>query len=219
AFVVLLVAAARQANAILDEVPEEWSVSMRGASRRIPKALGLSALLAGVLFVLFWIMMISASLVPISALLMLPLWLIGTVVVCVRFSLTNITAALAPNNVGCLRTSLALTRPYFWPLVGRMALLSMFGLSLVLMLQIVATPFVAIGGGAGTAPIDLGAGEIPLVDVLGDNPAVFAIQQLFNGLAYGAVMVIWTVGFVLIYRDLSGPVEPGNSEPAEASLS
>jgi hypothetical protein len=212
ALVVLSVGAARQANASLDEEPEEWSVSMRAAFTRAPKALGLSALLLAGLIGLYGLVWVSATYVPVLILLTFPLWLVGSVVLAVRFSLTVIAASLAPAGAGCLGTSYRLTRSYFWPLVGRMVLLTMFGFSLVLMMQILATPFVAIGGGAGTAPVDLGAEEMALSDILGDNPAVFAIQQLFNGLAYGAAMVMWAVGFVLIYRDLSGPRETGGSE-------
>jgi hypothetical protein len=212
ALVVLSVGAARHANASLDDEPEEWSVSMRAALKRAPKALGLSALLLAALIGLYGLVWASATYLPVLILLTFPLWLIGSVVLAVRFSLTVIAVSLAPAGAGCLGTSYRLTRSYFWPLVGRMAVLTMFGISLVLMMQILATPFVAIGGGTGTAPVDFGAEEMALIDILGDNPAVFAIQQLFNGLAYGAAMVMWAVGFVLIYRDLSGPQESGGTE-------
>lgn len=212
ALVVLSVGAARQADASLDEEPEEWSVSVRAALRRSHRALGVSAVLLAVLIGLYGLVLVSATYAPVLILVAFPLWLVGSAVVSVRFSLAVIVASLAPSNVGCLRTSMTLSRSHFWPLMGRMALLTMFSISLVLMMQIIAAPFVAIGGGAGTTPIDLSADEMQLIDVLGDNPAVFAIQQLFNGLAYGAAMVMWAVGFVLIYRDLSGPREPGGSE-------
>ena len=78
-----------------------------------------------------------------------------------------------------------------------MALLTLFSVSISLLMQMVATPFVAIAGGNGTTPVEPGASEILLMDVLGANPAVFAIGQLFSAIGNGAAMILWTVGFVL----------------------
>ena len=145
---------------------------------------------------------------PILLLITFPLWIVGSFWLSVRLSLTNVAASLAPAGVRCLRTSWNLTRSRFWALFGRMALLTLFSISLSLLMRIVASPFVAIGGGAGTAPFESGANEIRFADLLGDNLAVFAIGQLFSALGNGAAVVLWAVGFVLLYRDLSGPLEP-----------
>jgi hypothetical protein len=202
----LLVGAARQARATVEGEPEEWSISMRAGLRRYPRALGATALAVGLLIVLWLILSVSWLITPLLVLLVLPLCAIASVLVIVRFSLINIVAALAPSDRACLRTSWALTIGHGRTIFGRMALLTMFSVSISLLMSLVASPFVALAGGSGTTPVEQGATEIHLADVLGDNPAVFAIGQLFSALGNGAAMVLWTVGFVLLYRDLAGPV-------------
>jgi hypothetical protein len=107
--------------------------------------------------------------------------------------------------VGCLATSWNLTRQRFWAMLGRMALLLLISISLSLVTSLAATPFTAIAGGSGAAGFEPGAEEFRFAELLGDNPAIFAIGQLFSAMGNGASTVVWAVGLLLIYRELKGP--------------
>ena len=206
AMVTLLVSSVRQVQIALGEEGEPWSTSMAKGIGRLPRALGLTAVLLLMLFVLF-VMVVTVGAAPVLAIVTVPLWIVGSLLLSVRLSLTIVAASLAPRGVRCLEISWKLTRSHSRALFGRMAMLTLFSISLSLVMTVAATPFIGIVGGAGTAPLEPNASELPFSDLLGDNPAVFAIGQLFSALGYGAAMVLWAAGFVLLYRDLSGPLE------------
>jgi len=210
--VALLLAAARQTQAEIDERTEIWSVSMREMLPRMGRALGLSLVLLAMVFGLYLVLAIGAVAAPVALLLILPAWIVAVVWLGARFSLVGIAAALAPNSPGRLRLSWDLTRTRSRAIAGRMALTFLFGISVSLLMRFVATPFIALAGGTGATPVEPGSNTYVMADFLGDNPATFAIGQLFSAVGAGLAMVIWAVGFVLIYQDLSGPVEAGEAD-------
>lgn len=203
----LTVAAVRQTNAKIDEQDEIWSASLLAALRRLPRATGAVVLVSGALIAAYLVLMVGVVLAPLLVLVLFPLWIVGSFLIGTRFSLAHVTAGLAPRSTRSLSTSWRLTKSNFWAVFGRMALLLVVGLSLSLVTGIVAAPFTALAGGSETATLEVGAEELALVDVFGDNPAIFAIGQLFNAIGSGAAAVVWGIGLTLIYRDLQGPVE------------
>lgn len=207
ASVFLGVAAIGQAVAALDGRPEPWSASIRAAVGRLARALGVVLTVVVALFAAYGAMVATAAVFPPLLLIAVPAWLAGSVWLAIRFSLALVTAAVSPPGTASLVTSWRLTASRFWALLGRMAVLALITVTLSLVASIVAAPFRAIAG-ADTVGIEPGADEIRFVDVMGDNPAIFAIGQLFNAIGNGAAAVLWAVGLALIYRSLSGPTEP-----------
>jgi hypothetical protein len=92
-----------------------------------------------------------------------------------------------------------------------MAILLLITLVLSLLASFVSAPFTALAGG-GAGEIEPGADVVELNDLLGDNPAVFAIGQLFGALGNGASTVVWATGLTLIYRALTGVVDRGDDD-------
>ncbi len=207
ATLVLIVASARQAQAELAEHPEPWSASLAGAGARLGRALGVGAALLVILGGLYGMVVASLVFAPALVLLTFPLWLVGSLLAVVRLSLAPVAAALAPSGTGSVGISWELTRGRFWPVLGRCLLLVLVGLMLSLLASFVATPFAAIGG-AGASGLQPGAERIPVEELLGSNPAVLAIRQLFGALGNGAATVLWGIALSLLYRNLAGPIEP-----------
>lgn len=210
ASLVLIVASARQAQAELAERPEPWSASLAGTGARLGRALGVGAALLVILGGLYGAVAASVAFAPLLVLLTFPLWLVGSLLAIVRLSLAPVAAALAPAGTRSLGTSWELTRGRFWPVLGRCLLLVLVGLMLSVFASLVASPFAAIGG-EGASNLQPGAERIPLEELLGSNPAVLAIRQLFGALGNGAATVLWGIGLSLLYRNLKGPID----EPAE----
>ena len=211
ASLVLVVASARQAQAELAERPEPWSASLAGTGARFGRALGVGAALLGILAVLYGAVAASIAFAPLLVLLTFPLWLVGSLLAVVRLSLAPVAAALSPAGTRSLVTSWELTRGRFWPVLGRCLLLVLVGLMLSVLASLVASPFAAIGG-EGASNLQPGAERIPLEELLGSNPAVFAIRQLFGALGNGAATVLWGIGLSLLYRNLSGPIDAPSEE-------
>jgi hypothetical protein len=203
----LAVAAIRQAESVLEERVEPWSASMRSGLGRLPRALGVATVVGLMVTAGYLVMVVSAVVAPPLVLLTLPAWVAGAILLATRFSLGHVAAAVAPPGAGCLATSWGLTRKRFWAMLGRMALLLLISVSLSLVTSLAAAPFTAIAGGSGGAGFEPGSEEIRFGDILGDNPATFAIGQLFSAIGNGASTVVWAVGLALVYRDLSGPLE------------
>ncbi|MDH3681979.1 MAG: DUF2510 domain-containing protein [Acidimicrobiia bacterium] len=216
ASVFLSVAAIRQAVAALDERPEPWSASLMTALARLPRALGVVLAVVVALFVAYFAMALTGAVAPLLLVITVPVWLAGSVWLAIRLSLAPVTASLSPPGTASLVTSWRLTAARFWALLGRTAVLVLISVTLSLVAGIVAAPFRAVAGGDSVG-IEPGAEEIRFVEVMGDNPAIFAIGQLFNAIGNGAAAVLWGVGLALIYRRLSGPVagdDPMTSEPS-----
>lgn len=218
ASLVLIVASARQAQAELAERPEPWSVSLAGTGARLARTLGVGAALLVILGGLYGLVAASVAFAPAAVLLTFPLWLVGSLLAIVRLCLAPVAAALAPPGTRALRISWDLTQGRFWAVFGRCLLLVLVGLMLSVLASLVASPFAAIGG-EGASNLQPGAERIPLEELLGSNPAVLAIRQLFGALGNGAATVLWGIGLSLLYRSLSGPVdepavtvEPGDGE-------
>ncbi|MEM7341645.1 MAG: DUF2510 domain-containing protein [Actinomycetota bacterium] len=203
----VLVCATRQIRAHLDEEPEPWSASMLHGLRRFPAALvanlGVVLLQIGVLLVA----LIVGAIFPPLLLLTLPVALFVMLLLTVRTVLIPTVAAVEESPTQPLRTSWNLTRGQSWAVVGRLALLLLFGLSISLMASVVSAIVLQIVGGAGTEPIEAGATEIRGVDLVGENPAVFAIRQLIGGLGNGVSLLLWAAGFALVHRDIRARLE------------
>ena len=122
------------------------------------------------------------------------------------------------RSASALSISWGLTRSRFWALFGRLALLTLISLVLTLIASLAAAPFTALVGGRAANGPESGSSELRFGDLLGDNPAVVAISQLFSALSNGASAVLWGVGLALVYRNLAGPTDAGDRE-AEASAS
>ncbi len=206
ASVLLAVAATRQARAQIEERPEPWSESAIGGLRRLGRATGNLFVVWLCLFALYLVLVIGLALSPVLLLVLLPLWLAGSFWIAIRFAFAATAASLAPSGVGSLATSRRLTSGRVTGLLGRMMLLGLLSVSVWLLLRLIATPFVALAGGGDAAPLDPGATEIAVGDLLGDNPATFAVGQLFGALGSGAALVLWAAGLALLYRDLHGPL-------------
>ncbi len=205
---VVAVATVRQTWTLLDDDPEPWSESMRAALGRLPRTLIVTAALLGVIVATYFVVAIGATVAPLSLLLTVPLGVAAVVWVVIRWSLAFVAVAKAPAGVRPLPTSWRLTGGRFWGLLGRTLLVGFIGVTFWLMASLISTPFTALAGGSGgTSTIEPGAEEIRLDEVLPDNPATFAIGQLFSSLANGASVVVWAIGMALLYRRLSGPVE------------
>lgn len=211
----LMVAVARQAVATVEERTEPWSTSMSGAIARLPRTVGVALVPIGAMLGLFIAMNISVAIVPPLLLLTLPAWLIGSVWIGVRLVLAPFSAALSPPGVASVRQGWSMSRSIFPALFGRIILLGMVGLGMSLVAAIVSTPFTAIGGASSEAAFDLTADEIVLGEILGDNPAIYAISQLFGALGNGAALALSAIGLTLVYRNLDGPIER-DEVPAEA---
>ncbi len=206
ASLVLVVSAARQAQAEVAERPEPWSVSLAGTGARLLRSLGVGAALLAILGGLYGMVVASVAFAPALVLLTFPLWLVGSLLAMVRLSLAPVAAALAPPGTRSLAISWDLTRGRFWAVFGRCLLLVLVGLMLSVLASLVASPFAAIGG-EGASNLQPGAERIPLQELLGSNPAVLAIRQLFGALGNGAATVLWGIALSLLYRNLLGPVE------------
>lgn len=203
----VLVCATRQIKSHLDEEPEPWSESIAVGLRRFPAALGANLGVAlsqiGVLF----IAVLLGAIFPPLLLLTVPAALFAMVVLAIRTVLVPTVAAIDEQPTRPLRTSWNLTRGQSWALLGRLVLLLVFGLSISLMASVVSAVVLQIVGGAGTEPIEAGATEIKGVDLVGQNPAVFAIRQLIGGLGNGISLLLWAAGFALIHRDIRTRLE------------
>lgn len=206
--VLLAVSATRQALAVLDEAPEPWSVSMLAALRRLPAALLVGLAVGGTVVGLYALLLVSGAVSPALLLITLPLWIVGSLLAAVRLSLALCAVTVAPVPRRGLGLSWTLTRSRFWALLGRLALLVVVGLMFSILSNLVAAPLVAIVGGAASSGASPTANEIHFVEFMGDNPAVFAISQVFNALGNGAATIVWAIGMLLIYRSLKGPIAP-----------
>jgi hypothetical protein len=160
--------------------------------------------LVGIVVGLYLVMVLSAA-VPLLLLVTLPLWLVGTILATVRLVLAPVAAAVAPAGTSALRTSWDLTRTRFWGLLGRLLLLAVISFLFSILTSVVAAPFTAAVSGGSGAEVTPGADEVRLGDLMGNNPAVFSIGQLFSALGQGAATVLWSIGLALIYRRLQGP--------------
>ncbi|MGF1597701.1 MAG: DUF2510 domain-containing protein [Acidimicrobiales bacterium] len=207
ATVYLAVAASRQARAQHDGAPEIWSASMLDGLRRLPRALGFTALVGGALVLAYVVMIVIGVAAPVTLILSFPVWLVGSFLIATRLSLGIIGASLAPAGVSALAASWHATGGRFWTVLGRLVLLVIISISLSLVTSVAATPFLAIGGGGASSPAGANGDELRLADLMGDNPATFAIGQLFSALGNGVATVVWAIGLTLLYRDLGGPVE------------
>jgi hypothetical protein len=203
----LTVAALVQVQAVIEDRVEPWSRSMLVGLGRLPRALGVSLLVGAMLLAAYVVLVVSVVVAPPLFLLTFPLWVAVTIWLLIRFSLTHVTAVLARRGVRCLATSWDLTRRRFWAVLGRMALLLLISVSLSLVTSLAAAPFTAIAGGSGSTAFEPGSDELDFASLLGDNPFIFAIGQLFSAIGNGASTVVWAVGLALVYRDLSGPLE------------
>lgn len=206
AVVTFVICCASQTQRAIGEEPEMWSESLQNGLRRLPRA---SGLIIG-LIVVAYALALGAWLAPAVFILAVVLWAPLLLWVGGRLTLTTVVVAVAASEVSAMRTSWRLTRGHFFALLGRMGMLTFFSVSLLLLMQFIATPFIAIGGGSGTSPVETDSGVLRFADLLGDNAAVFAIGQLFSSLGNGIAFVMWAIGFVLVYRDLSGPLQPSD---------
>ncbi len=208
ATVFLSISVARQALVAVDgEEAEPWSASMLHGLSRLARAIGVVIAVLGALFGLYVVMVFTAAISPALLLLTFPAWVVGSFWLGTRLSLGHMAAAVAPRGVKSLSTSWELTRGHFWTVFGRMLLLALIGAATSLVAGLISAPFTSLVGGGSDATFEPGAEQLRFGDLLGDNPAVFAIGQLFNALGNGAATVIWAVGLVLMYRNLSGPTE------------
>lgn len=205
---VLSAAAIHQAQAALEEEPEPWSASLQAALRRLPAVLVAAFAVGFALVGLYLLMLASAKASPTLILLTFPLWVVGSALAGVRLSLAMAGAVVAPSPRGVLSRSWELTRTRFWALLGRLVLLMLAGLSVLFLAEVVASPLIAIAGGGAKTTVTPGATRIALADVLGDNPAAFAIGQLFNALGGGAATILAGIATLLLYRELGGPTIP-----------
>ena len=201
----LSLTAARQSMAAMTEAEEPWSASMRGGLSRIPRGFGVIAAVIGALFLLYVALILVVALLPPLLIIALPGYAVLSFLVATRLSLAIIGAANAPSGISALRTSWRLTQGHFWAVFGRMWLILLVSIAISLVMSIIAAPFTALAGGGGAAAFDPGAERLEFNAILGDNPAIFAIGQLFNALGTGAGAVVWVVGLTGLYRDLGGP--------------
>lgn len=206
AAVALVVCSVRQTQGLLSDDVEMWSDSLRDGLGRLRRA----AILIGLLIASAYAVVIGAWQVPAVFIVSSIVWIPAVLWIGARLTLTTVVASLAAPSLPALRTSWRLTRGHVWSLLGRMGMLTFFSVSLTLLMQFIATPFIALGGGSGAEPIEAESGVLRFADLLGDNPAVFAIGQLFSAIGNGIAVVMWAIGFALIYRDLSGPIEPAD---------
>ena len=211
AWLLLTLAVARQASAADDDEPEPWSASMRDALGRFPRGVAASAPVVGAVVAVYLAFAVAAvlgaglaALVVLVALVVLPLLF-------VRLSLAQVGAGLGPAGVSAVATSWRLTRTRFWAMAGRMFLLFVITLTLSLLASFVSAPFTALAGG-GVGQVEPGAEVLEFGELLGDNPAVFAIGQLFGALGNGVAAVLWAIGLTLIYKALSGSVDRGDDD-------
>lgn len=215
--VVLSSAAVHQARAALHEEPVPWSDSLLATLRRLPAVLLAGAASAVVIAGLYLAFFASVALAPVLVLATFPLWLVGSALAAVRFSLAVPAATVGPSPGRALATSWSLTRTRFWALFGRLVLLLLLGLSVLFLAQVVASPIVALAGGGAKETITPGATRIPVADVVGDNPAAFAIGQLFSALGGGAATILVGVATFLLYRELGGAGAEPAAEPVAAN--
>ncbi len=198
-------AAIRQAMAVKAETPESWSDSVRAVLGRSRRLIGFSALRAAIYWFLIGVITIGAALSPIMVLL-IPFLGAGLFFFWVRLSFLGQVATLADDAVNPMAESWRLSGGRFWPLFGRLLLLAALAFNLILASGIIGSPFTAIAGGGGTAPIEPTSDVIRLNDLMGSNPSVFALGSVFNALGLGANYVLAAVGTTLLYRNLGGPV-------------
>ena len=213
-WVLMAIVAARQASAVADERLEPWSDSMRDGIARLPRGLVATAPIIGAIVGTYLLVVIGAFLSPAIAVLVVLAALVVLPLLTVRLSLAQIGAALGPAGVNPVATSWQLTRGRFWAMAGRLALLVLITLTLSLLASFIATPFTALAGG-GAAEVDPGAEELRFADLLGDNPAVFAIGQLFAALGNGAAAVMWATGLMLVYRVAGGSIDRDEDDRSE----
>ena len=113
----------------------------------------------------------------------------------VKLAFIPVAAAVAPRHSGLLRISMRASNGRFWPVLGRILLLS-------LVLTVVFIPLgiiTAIGIGVGAVMVD-GGGSIAVAVVLG---VLFAL--LFVAVVYFA-QIMQSSAISRLYRDLGGPV-------------
>lgn len=211
AWLLLTLAVARQASAAADGEPEPWSASMLAALQRFPRGLLATAPVLAAFVAVYLAVIVGSALSAGLAVLVVFLAIVALPWLVVRLSLAQVGAGLAPPGERVVTTSWQLTRHRFWAVFGRMAILLLITLVLSLLASFVSAPFTALAGG-GAGEIEPGADVVELNDLLGDNPAVFAIGQLFGALGNGASTVVWATGLTLIYRALTGVVDRGDDD-------
>ena len=137
----------------------------------------------------------------------------------VRFSFVGTVATLGGGEDQPFSTSWRLSGVAQLPLTGRLLLLAFLALNVILAAGVLGTPFTALAGGGGNVT-QSSDDTLILNDLLGPNPAVFAIGSLFNALGVGLNYLLAAIGTTLLYLKLNGPVpeadpddESGGFEP------
>jgi len=195
-------AAMNQARSFIDGEPMIWSQSIQSASRRLPHLVALWLLMAVLAFVsMMVVLLVGAIALPLLPVLLLA-WLVAVVVVGVRLVTTPDWVLQGYGPVASLKSGWKVTKRNVFSILGRLFAISMIAVGVWLMSSIIAVPFTAIAGGSGQPAFEAGQREVRIGDFLGDNPAVYAISQLFGAVGTGTTLAVWAVGLTLIANSL-----------------
>lgn len=204
----LAASVARHAERARAEDPEPWSASMIGGLARLPRALGSGLLYVVILTVALVVVSVVIGLVgaslPILLIVAIPAAVVAMLAVWIRFGFAITSASVAPRGVWGVTTSWRISDGHTFALMGRYVLLFLIATTLSFGSLTVTGPIAAL---SGTEPIEAGADEIAVSQLLGDNPAGFAASQLVSSLFQGVVLALFATASLVLYRRLNGPVE------------
>ncbi len=200
------IAAARHVLAARTGVPELWSDTLRFIAVRALRISG-AVLLFALAFAGFYLAVALAlaglgAVVPLPGVLGFVAGAFALLALLGRIGLGPIAAGVAPPGFGGLRRSVGLTKGLTRPLVVRLAMLAMIGLTMVLIAGFFSAPFL------GGDPIQIDERPLVLSDLFGTDPAGFAVGQAISSLVLGAFAALAGGAFGLLFADLGGPLDP-----------
>ena len=114
----------------------------------------------------------------------------------VKLAFIPVAAAVAPRDSGVLRTSMQASNGQFWPVLGRVLLLSLIITAVFIPIYILLAIIVV----AGVVTVESDAASIAPVMLLG------GLAGLLFGLAIYVAQIVQASGMARLYRDLGGPL-------------
>ncbi len=193
----------RQTMAAVLERPEPWSKSLTEGLAKAPKLLGNYFLLVLAAMALVIAISVLTAVVPFLGILGFIGLFFMLFVAIARLFLFMPSATCSPAGTPTIKTTLALSKNYAMPMLGRALLLFLILIGISVAGSVITGPF-----SAGVAEIDPNSTRFNFVDLFGDNYAQFALVQVLSSLINGIGIAVIAAGTSVVYKDRDGPLDP-----------
>lgn len=211
----LYAAMQRQAMSALLERPEPWSKSFKEGLGKAPKLLAsylvLTLIAVGAVVILSMLAFVNGPLflLGLLALLFAAFAAIG------RLFLFVPSAACSPAGTPTIRTTLALSKGFTMPFLGRALLLFLIFIGIGIAGSIITAP---LGQGFGAEPFDPNTTVLDFGEILGNNFPQFALAQVISSFVNAIGVAIAAAATSVIYSDRGGPIDPAIGQDAPAAI-